>query len=119
MSKCKNLLFCFLLLLLLLSSSSYSIYPNRPAAYKALRILSLVFYQQWSTVVAVLLATLVSLSRGYQNGAPTEACVSMFPRHQAEAQTSPSPYNIILNTATYTPGSNNTVAGNNRDAHSI
>ncbi|PVD23108.1 hypothetical protein C0Q70_16370 [Pomacea canaliculata] len=34
----------------------------------------------------------------------------MFPRHQAEAQTSPSPYNIILNTATYTPGSNNTVA---------
>ncbi|XP_025110859.1 putative defense protein [Pomacea canaliculata] len=66
--------------------------------------------KQRLAVVAVLLATLGSLSRGYQNGAPKDACVSMFPRHQAEAQTSPSPYNIILNTATYTPGSNNTVA---------
>ncbi|KAK7100444.1 putative defense protein 3 [Littorina saxatilis] len=63
----------------------------------------------WQVCFPLLLTSLlVTSSRGYPTGAPTEVCSSMFPHHGAEPQTSAVPYSITVESSIYTPGSTQT-----------
>ena len=54
----------------------------------------------WQLYLLVVL-TLVSGTYGYPQGAPTQACDTMFPTgHNAPAQTSSSPYRLVSNKST-------------------
>ncbi|GBP38061.1 Putative defense protein Hdd11-like [Eumeta japonica] len=49
-------------------------------------------------LLAVTLACLVAVVRGYGSGAPPEACVDMIPQHPVPPQTTPPPYTITTST---------------------
>ena len=60
-------------------------------------------------VVVLLPCLLLVLSevKGYANGPPNGACVSMFPTgHEVDAQTSAPPYEILVSSTRLTPGEN-------------
>ncbi|CAH1773710.1 unnamed protein product, partial [Owenia fusiformis] len=56
-----------------------------------------------------LCLTLLSLTSGYPTGAPSGACISMFPNHGVNPQTMPSPYQITLSKTNFTSGDEITV----------
>ncbi|XP_069105805.1 putative defense protein 3 [Argopecten irradians] len=58
---------------------------------------------------------LMESSFGFSLGPPVGACVSMFPIHGADAQSSESPFTIIVNKNTYSPGEEITVFVNTTD----
>ncbi|CAH1243990.1 FRRS1 [Branchiostoma lanceolatum] len=56
----------------------------------------------WRVILTLLVITPVVWA--YPSGAPTVACVNMFPNHGASEQTSPPPYELVVNKDTYAGG---------------
>ncbi|XP_076439541.1 ferric-chelate reductase 1-like isoform X2 [Babylonia areolata] len=57
-------------------------------------------------LAAALLVALNTGAHAFSGGPPPSSCLTLFPLHGVERQTSPAPYRLVLSSATYSPGQN-------------
>ncbi|XP_078575162.1 uncharacterized protein LOC144861259 isoform X2 [Branchiostoma floridae x Branchiostoma japonicum] len=61
-------------------------------------------FQMWRVIFSLLALTADPDVWAFPTGAPTSVCDSMFPSHEAGAQGSLSPYELVVNKDTYAGG---------------